>query len=154
MKVLFDTNIILDLLLDRAPFVESVAQLFSKVEQGDLIGCLCATTITTISYLTAKAVEGKKARKEIQKLLTLFEIAPVNRAVLQAAIYSGASDFEDGVIGEAAVFVEADGIVTRDPKGFKKTKLRIFSPRELLQMLSDREQTPDNIQNTDKGRLE
>ena len=139
MKVLFDTNIILDLLLDRRPFVDSVAQLFSKVEQGDLIGCLCATTITTISYLATKAAGGKKARKEIQKLLTLFEIAPVNRAVLQAAIHSGVPDFEDGVIYEAAVFVEADGIVTRDPKGFKRAKIRIFSPGELLQILSDKE---------------
>ena len=139
MKVLFDTNVILDLLLDRRPFADSVAQLFSKVERGDLIGCLCATTITTISYLAAKAAGGKKARKEIQKLLTLFEIAPVNRAVLQAAIHSGVPDFEDGVIYEAAVFVEADGIVTRDPKGFKKAKIRIFSPGELLQILSDKE---------------
>ena len=145
MKVLFDTNIILDLLLDRTPFVDSVAQLLSKVEQGDLMGCLCATTITTISYLATKVVGGKKARKEIQKLLTLFEIAPVNRAVLQAAIYSGALDFEDGVIYEAAAFVEADGIVTRDPKGFKKAKIRIYSPGELLQMLSDREQTPKKV---------
>ena len=145
MKVLFDTNIILDLLLDRMPFVESVAQLFSKVEQGDLLGCLCATTVTTISYLATKAAGGKKARKEIQKLLTLFEIAPVNRAVLQAAIHSGALDFEDGVIYEAAAFVEADGIVTRDPKGFKKAKIQIFSPDELLQILSDKEQTPEKI---------
>lgn len=139
MKVLFDTNIILDLLLDRRPFVDSVAPLFSKVEQGDLIGCLCATTITTISYLATKAAGGKKARKEIQKLLTLFEIAPVNRVVLQAAIHSGVPDFEDGVIYEAAVFVEADGIVARDPKGFKRAKIRIFSPGELLQILSDEE---------------
>jgi predicted nucleic acid-binding protein len=136
MKVLFDTNVILDLLLDRRPFVDVVAQLFSKVERGELIGCLCATTITTLSYLATKAVGDKKARKEIQKLLTLFEIVPVNRVVLQAAIHSGASDFEDGVIYEAAVFVEADGIVTRDQKGFKKAKIRVFAPGELLQILT------------------
>ncbi|MFH1113104.1 MAG: PIN domain-containing protein, partial [Pseudomonadota bacterium] len=47
MKVVFDTNIVLDVLLDREPFSTSAALLFSKVERGDLDGCLCATTITT-----------------------------------------------------------------------------------------------------------
>jgi len=139
MKVLFDTNLVLDLLLDRKPFVESIAVLFSKVEQGDLTGCLCATTITTIFYLASKAVGMKKARTEIQKLLTLFEIAPVNRSVLQAALQSGFPDYEDGVIHEAARFIEADGIVTRDLKGFKKSRIRTYTPDELLGILFDRE---------------
>jgi predicted nucleic acid-binding protein len=141
MKVLFDTNLVLDLLLDREPFVDTVAQIFSKVERGDLMGCLCATTITTIYYLASKAVGVKKARAEIQKLLTLFEIAPVNRSVLQAALKSEFSDFEDGVIHEAACFVEANGIVTRDRKGFKKSRVLIYSPRELLQALSQKDET-------------
>ena len=141
MKILFDTNIILDLLLDRKPFVESVAQLFSMVERGDLMGCLCSTTITTLYYLASKAVGRKKAQKEIQKLLTLFEIAPVNRPVLQAAIQSGFPDFKDGVIYESAVLIEVDGIVTRDPKGFKKAGIQIYSPEELLRNLYNREIT-------------
>jgi predicted nucleic acid-binding protein len=135
VKILFDTNCILDLLLDREPFVDSVAQLFSRVERGDLRGYLCATTITTLYYLASKTVGRKKAQKEIQKLLILFEIAPVNRPVLQAALQSGFSDFEDGVIHESAGLIGADGIVTRDPKGFKKAGIRIYSPDELLNNL-------------------
>ena len=72
MKVLFDTNVVMDLLLDRKPFVGPVAELFSKVERGDLMGCLCATTITTIFYLASKIVGIKKARSEVEKLLTLL----------------------------------------------------------------------------------
>jgi hypothetical protein len=109
------------------------------VERGDLTGCLCATTITTIFYLASKAVGMKKARTEIQKLMTLFEIAPVNRSVLQAALQSGFPDYEDGVIHEAARFIEADGIVTRDLKGFKKSRIRTYTPDELLGNLFDRE---------------
>jgi predicted nucleic acid-binding protein len=139
VKILFDTNIILDLLLDRKPFVEPVEILFSMVERGDLLGCLCSTTITTLYYLASKTVGRKKAQKEIQKLLTLFEIAPVNRPVLQAAIQSGFPDFEDGVIYESAVLIESDGIVTRDPKGFKKAGIQVYSPGELLRTLIDRE---------------
>jgi predicted nucleic acid-binding protein len=142
MKILFDTNTIVDLLLDREPFVDPIAQLFSKVEQGDLGGYLCATTITTLYYLASRAVGRKIAQKEIQKLLGLFEIAPVNRPVLQAALQSGFPDFEDGVIHEAASFIGADGIVTRDPKGFKMAGIRIYSPDELLNDLTLRETTP------------
>jgi predicted nucleic acid-binding protein len=135
MKILFDTNTVLDLLLDREPFVDPVAQLFSLVERGDLLGCLGATTITTLYYLASKVMGRKTAQKEIQKLLVLFEIAPVNHPVLQAALQSGFPDFEDGVIHEAARFTGADGIVTRDPKGFKKAEIRIYSPEELIQEL-------------------
>ncbi len=145
MKVLFDTNVVLDLLLEREPFVHPVASLFSMVERGDLTGCLCATIITTLNYLASKAVGRKKAQIEIQKLLTLFEIAPVNRSVLHAALLSGFSDYEDGVIHEAACFIEADGIITRDFKGFKKSRIQIYSPAELISHLSNREKILERI---------
>ncbi len=51
MRVIFDTNIVLDLLLDRAPFADTATYLFSKVERAEITGFLCATTITTIHYL-------------------------------------------------------------------------------------------------------
>jgi predicted nucleic acid-binding protein len=137
MKILFDTNTVLDLLLDREPFVHAIASLFSMVERGDLQGCLCATTITTLYYLASKAVGRKKATLEIQNLLNLFEIAPVNHSVLQAAVQSGFPDFEDGVVVEASRFIGADGIVTRDMKGFKKSSLPIYSPLELLSIIAD-----------------
>jgi hypothetical protein len=118
--------------LDRKPFADPVARLISVVERGEIAGILCATTITTIHYLATKAVGRQSAGKEIQKLLQLFEIAPVNLFVLQAALRAEFPDFEDGVIHEAANYIGADGIVTRDPKGFKKAEVRIYSPGELL----------------------
>lgn len=125
----------MDLLLDREPFADPVAQLFSLIERGELHGCLGATTITTLYYLAAKALGKKTAQKEIQKLMTLFEIAPVNGPVLQSALQSGFNDYEDAVLHEAARFIGAEGIATRDPQGFKKAKIRIFSPGELMNEL-------------------
>jgi len=86
VKVLFDTNIVLDLLLDREPFADFSAYLFSKVEQSEITGFLCATTITTIHYLLTKTLNHQQAMTHIQALLSLFEIAPVNRVVIEQAI--------------------------------------------------------------------
>ncbi len=80
MRVLFDTNVVLDLMLDREPFALSAAQLFSKVETKELSGFLGATTVTTIHYLASKAVGAKRAQSEVTKLLVI-----VHRKVAEAA---------------------------------------------------------------------
>ena len=64
MRILFDTNVVLDVLLDREPFSTEAASLFSKVEIGVLSGYICATTITTIYYLARKAVGSESARRK------------------------------------------------------------------------------------------
>ena len=138
MRILFDTNVILDVLLDREPFSTTAAKLFSKVETGEITGYVCATTITTIHYLARKVIGAGSAMEEINKLMTLFEIAPVNRAVLDAAILSEFKDFEDGVVHESGVNKETQGIVTRDLDGFKKSKINIYLPDELLLMLESK----------------
>ncbi len=138
MRILFDTNVILDVLLDREPFSSSAAKLFSKVEKGKITGYVCATTITTLHYLTSKMIGADAAIEEINKLMMLFEVAPVNRAVLDAALTSGFKDFEDAVVHESGVYKETQGIVTRDLNGFKKSKIPIYSPEELSIMLESK----------------
>ncbi len=135
MKVLFDTNVILDVMLDRKPFSSVSAQLFSKVESEEITGYISATTVTTIHYLAQKAVGYIKAKLEIDKLFTLFEIAPVNRAVLDEAAKSNITDFEDAVIHEAARHVGADAIVSRNVKDFKRSIIPVYTPNELSKIL-------------------
>lgn len=134
MRILVDTNVILDVLLDREPFSNVATQLLEKVENGILVGYLSATTITTIYYLTAKSIGREKAQIEISKLLSLFEVAPINRTVIEMAIRSKVSDFEDAVLCEAARHVGADGIVTRNIKDFKQADVNIYSPAELIKL--------------------
>jgi predicted nucleic acid-binding protein len=130
--------VILDVLLDREPFSSTAAKLFSKVETGEITGYVCATTITTLHYISSKVIGADSAIEEINKLLMLFEVAPVNRAVLDAALTSGFKDFEDAVVHESGVYKETQGIVTRDFDGFKKSKINIYSPEELLLMLESK----------------
>ena len=136
MKVLFDTNFILDVLLDRSSFSEDAAFLVSKVEAGEIGGYLCATTITTIHYLATKSIGTKAAQQAIASLLSLFEVAPVTRAVLDDALKSGFGDFEDAVLYQAACHAGADGIVTRNQQDFSKITLALYSPKELAQAIT------------------
>ena len=135
MKILFDTNIILDLLLARQPFVDHAQQLFEKVESGVLEGYVGATTITTLDYLLTKSLTTKEAKQVIRKLLKLFEVAPVNRLILEDALDHAFPDFEDAVLHSAAIHCGVQAIITRDEKGFHKAKLAIYSPESLLKTL-------------------
>jgi predicted nucleic acid-binding protein len=136
MRVLFDTNVIVDLLLDRDPFSEAAATLTARVERGTLAGIVCATTITTVYYLVAKAANAEFARAQVRKLLELFEIAPVTRPVVEAAFELPFGDFEDAVIHEAAREALAEAIVTRNLSDFSKSSLPIYDPVELISVLA------------------
>jgi predicted nucleic acid-binding protein len=136
LKILLDTNIVLDVLMDRMPFSDTAVELFSKVEEGNIIGYLCGTTITTVYYLAAKTLGAARAQEEIKKLLTLFEVAPVNRLVLESALAVDFNDFEDAVIHEAACHVGADAIVTRNLKDFKKSRISVYTSEELANILT------------------
>src|SRR3990167_8992638 len=102
MKILYDTNIVLDLFLERAPYVNDALKLFNYLENGTIKGFLCATTITTLEYLLNKTLKTKKANEIISVLLKLFEIAPVNRLVLEEALSVSFHDFEDAVLYQSA----------------------------------------------------
>ncbi len=125
----------LDVLLDREPFAAASSRLLSRAEAGEIEGCLCATTITTLHYLATKTVGSRRALLAIRRLLSIFEIAPVNRPVLSAALESELKDFEDAVLLEAALQVSAQAIVTRDTGGFRRAALPTYSPEELLRAL-------------------
>ena len=135
MKVLFDTNIILDVLLDRQPYSEHASYLMSKVERSEINGFLCATTVTTIYYLLSKYLDKEKTIESIHSIMALFEVASVNRLVIENALKSKFSDFEDSVLHESARHAGAEYIITRNIKDFKKSKIPVYTPTEFLNML-------------------
>jgi len=135
MKVLFDTNVVLDLLLARAPHDIHAKTLFGHVEKERIQGFLCATTVTTIHYLASKTVGKPSATEAIRSLLSLFDVATVNRAAIDAALTTDFKDFEDAVLHESARLRQVDAIVTRNTKDFTKATLRIYTPEELATLL-------------------
>lgn len=135
MKVLVDTNVVLDVLLDRHPHSTDSTKIFSLVESGRWQGLLCATTITTIDYLLLQSLRREDARKCLAQLIRLFDIAAVNRAVIEGAMKSRMTDFEDAVLEQAAVLAGAELIVTRNTKDFARGMIKVQDPQECLVQL-------------------
>lgn len=129
---MLDTNVVLDVLLDRTAFVDQSSQILDLVERGAVTGLLCASTITTLAYLAGKVVGKQHATKQIRQLLSLFEVAPVTRAVLDAALASKAPDFEDAVLAEAALQAGAYAIITRNLRDFAHSPVRAHTPAQWL----------------------
>lgn len=136
MKVLFDTNVVLDVLSQREPHVEAAAKLFALVDNGCVQGSICATTATTIFYIAAKTLGDRRAREEVRGLLGLFEVAAVDKSVLDSALGVDFSDYEDAVAHEAARAVGATVIVTRDRRDFANSLIPAMDPEELLAVIA------------------
>jgi predicted nucleic acid-binding protein len=137
VRILVDTNVVLDLLLARKPFVSDAAKIFTMVERGSVEGFLCATTLTTIDYLLGQSLSERDAREAVRKLLSLFEVASVNRVVLTAAIESSMRDFEDAVLAQSANHSGVERIVTRNTSDFSQSPVIAVDPPEFLAQLTD-----------------
>jgi predicted nucleic acid-binding protein len=135
MRVLLDTNVILDVLLERRPHAGAAAQVLALVDAGRLEGAAGATSVTTVHYLAGKALGRQKADALVRRLLDVVAIAPIDAHLLLAATRLGFDDFEDAVIHEAARAWGADGLVTRDLSGFRHATLPVFDAPELLAAL-------------------
>jgi len=135
VKVLIDTNVVLDLLLERPPFVETAIALFERIERGSLAGYIAATTITNIFYIIRKTEGREIALVAINRLLIGLRFCSVDRQTVETALSLGLKDFEDSIQLVCATLNQLDGIVTRDSKDFIGSNLPIYSPAELLNQL-------------------
>ncbi|MEC4818152.1 MAG: PIN domain-containing protein [Scytonema sp. PMC 1069.18] len=131
MRLLIDTNIVLDLLQERKPFVEDAARVFEKIDAGEIEGFIAATTITNIYYIVRKAAGVKVAGEAIAQVLRDLHICAVDRTVLEQAISLNFPDFEDAVQCACGIAYGVDAIVTRDASGFVGAGIPVMSPGEL-----------------------
>ncbi len=136
MRVLIDTNIVLDFLLQREPFFQDAEMLFQTIDAGQVTGYITATTLTDIFYISRKHTRSiEQARQAVSNILNAMSICPIDRAVLESAFNSGLDDFEDAVQIFSAVAQELDAILTRDAKGFLSSPVPVLSVQELLRQL-------------------
>ena len=136
MKVLVDTNVLLDFLLEREPFKKDAEELFAAIDSGQIIGYITATTLTDIFYIARKHTRSLElAREAVSSTLETMTICPVNRNVLEAAFASGLTDFEDAVQIYSAIAQNLDAIVTPDTKGFVSSPIPVYTVQKLLEKL-------------------
>lgn len=136
IKVLIDTNIVLDMVLEREPFVEEAMELFEWIESGRVQGYIAATTVTNIFYIVRKAQGREVALSAVRRILMGLALCQVDRPVIAQAIDSNLKDFEDGVQFACARSNQLDAIVTRDRNDFAGVALPIWSIADLMAQLS------------------
>lgn len=134
-KVLFDTNIILDIALKRIPYFDNSARLFTFIDNNKITEHVSATTITDIYYLAKSEKGHDKTLEFISNLIEIVEITGVDRDVIEKAIKSEMKDFEYAIQVSTAEFNEIDCVITRNKKDFNKSAIKIFTPKEFLETL-------------------
>ncbi|BAY47531.1 hypothetical protein SAMD00079811_51490 [Scytonema sp. HK-05] len=138
MRVLIDTNIVLDYLLEREQFLKDAEALFNAIDSGQVIGYVTATTLTDIFYIARRQTRSVElARQAVSTTLAVMVIASVNRAILEAAFASELADFEDAVQIHCAVSQGLDAIVTRDTQDFSGSVIPVLSVPQLLKRLEE-----------------
>lgn len=133
MKVLVDTNIVLDFLLRREPFLQDARLLFQAIATGQIIGYVTATTVTDIFYIAQRQTRSiEQARQAVSETLTAMTICPVNRTVLEQAFSMNLADFEDAVQIACAMNQGLEVIATRDQQGFLHSPISVVTIVDLL----------------------
>lgn len=137
MKVAFDTNVLMDCILNR-PGRQIALRLLMAVSEEKIVGIVSANSITDIYYLSKKGIGDRAAREAILDLLSMFDVAPVDGEVCAMALNEPMSDYEDAVMAVCAAREGADYIVTGD-QGFisSPNPVQVRSPADMLRAIEE-----------------
>jgi predicted nucleic acid-binding protein len=135
--VLFDSDILLDVLAQRQPFFVASVQALNTVTQPQVQGYVSGHAVTNIFYILRRQVGNAAARELLSRLLQHLCIASVTDEVIRAALQSSMTDFEDAVTSEAANAVGVQVIVTRNTSDFDASSIPAVLPEEFLTMPSE-----------------
>lgn len=136
MRVLLDTNVVLDYLLDCAPFAEAAAGVWEAHRQGRIEAFISAITPINIFYIARKLKGVSSALAITRALIAEFKVITLNERILRYAISMPLKDYEDAVQIASAVLSNLDAIVTRNLKDYSASQLRVYTPFDLLKVLS------------------
>ena len=137
MRVMVDTNIVLDVLLKREGFFEQSRAVLSLCEERKIQGFVSASAVTDIFYLTKKALGSlEDTYKVISSLLNILKVLTVTNQDVILAFQQKARDFEDCLLATCAKSNKCDGIVTRNKRDFITFGVTLYTPEELLMLFS------------------
>ena len=135
MKVLIDTNVVLDVLCQRAGFIEASSKVWKYCELGKIDGYLSALSVPNIIYIMRKELDPQKVQTIIEKLMLIFKVTDLKVSDLSNAAKMFTSDFEDAVQMCCAERIKADYIITRNIKDFTASNIEVLEPIEFLKLL-------------------
>ena len=136
IRVLLDTNIIIDFLTDRQPFSLHATDIFRQARTESIELFTSSHSFATTHYIMKKLLPEKEQRSVLTKLNQHLQILPVTEKEIQHALSPSHQDFEDSIQIFTALTGNIDYIVTRNIKDFKKSPVKIKTPDQLLQLLN------------------
>ena len=132
-RVLIDSDVILDFFFDRPPFAKDAALLLSLCEAGKLRGYITPVIASNTYYLLSKTANRKKVTEKLIQLLSFIDVLTMDKSVVERAINSGFTDFEDALQNFAAVqHGKIDAIVTRNVKDYRRSEISVLTPELFL----------------------
>ncbi len=135
MKVLIDTNVILDVLCARTDFLESSSKVWKYCEVDKLDGCVSSLSIPNIVYILRKELTPEKTLDVINKLFLIFSIEDLKANDLKRAALMQTSDYEDALQMVCASRIKADFIITRNIRDFLSSPVPAVRPSEFIERI-------------------
>lgn len=131
-KILVDTNIVVDLLTSREEYYKEAQDLFTLSDEGKVKLIVSSLNIAKTHYLLTRHKNKDEARKTLIKFKVLVDVAALNDKIIELALASEFTDFEDAVQYYTAVENDVDIIITRNLKDFKASKLPVLTAKEYI----------------------
>ena len=136
LGLLVDTNVVLDVILDREPWAADAVRLLDRIERGEAKGFVAAHAVTTVHYIVARAADRSTANTAVADLLAVLTVIETGAAEFHRALAMGLGDFEDAVQAAACLTAGADYLGTRNARDFKGAPVSTRTPGEVLALLS------------------
>ncbi len=138
MKCLIDTNIFLDMILKREKFYNDSKKVLLYFEKNIKdFAFLSSSVLTDIYYIGRRKLSDNEMRRELGKILLVFNLSDIDLQVAQTALFSAFDDFEDAVQNYSAVNADCDLIITRNKEDYVHSKLEIMTPTEFISNLTN-----------------
>jgi predicted nucleic acid-binding protein len=132
VRIFVDTNVVLDVLLLRKPFLADSAGILTLAETGRVTGYVSTLSFPNVFYLLRRSEGERAARKAISGMRDLFTLVPLDSQITNQAIDSDIKDFEDAIQFFSALRVGADSLITRNAKDYPTGDVPIQTPAEFL----------------------
>ena len=136
MKLFLDTDVLLDVLVQRAPHSIPASRIWSRVETRVVEGYISAVSFNNAHYVIRRAAGRQAAHEALKLLRDIFRLVPLDEEILQRAIDSDSSDFEDAIQFFSALRAQADCLLTRNVRHFPAEPLSVLTPEQFLKIHS------------------
>ena len=134
--LLLDTDVLIDVALDRRPFSGPASVLLDRIERGSDNAFIAWHTVSNFYYLVASSRGGAGTRDFIVELTRFVAVATTDTSALHYAAALPMADFEDAMQVAAAQACGARYIVTRNTRDYRRSPIRAVTPQDALDELS------------------